>query len=592
MELNSNEQNPEKIKTECINVLYQQSRIVLLSNLAASTVLSFILLNHFPSTPVIIWLTSIYTLSVIRYFLAKEFHKSEIKSGTISKWGNYFLMTTIISGILWGSTGYLFFDSNNLLILFFLTLSLTGTLVASLPSLSSVISTYYGFAIPALLPLIYKYLTHGSYDFILFGTLIFVFLFTQLAYARIHNKTLIKSIILRFENTSLINKLKKQNIKSSIAQKNAELANTSKTKFFAAASHDLRQPLQAMSLFLGVLENEISNKDHNIIVDKIKRSNNALKGLLDGLLDISRIEAGVIQTEIKPFAIQDILDSLWHEFKSYADEKNLYLNFIPTKLWASSDRRVIERILRNLISNAIRYTNQGGVVVGCRRKKDFILLSVYDTGIGIPEDRLNEIFIEFHQLNNSERDRDKGLGLGLAIVSRLAELLKAPIHYNSIHKKGSMFSLELLATDPVLEPDNKQQPPSNISLLAGKNILIVDDEENIQDGLTRLLSSWGCTAIAAATGNEAIQILQKKNFIPDLILVDYRLRDGEKGTDVIRKINNLYTNIKHQAIIITGDTEPERIIEANASGYKLLHKPLSASKLRALINYVLIENKE
>ena len=591
MKSDINEHDHKRTTIECIKVLYQQSHIIILSNLAASTALALILFFYIPSFAIIYWLLTIYILTILRYVLVNRFNKSKQTSEKIIQYGNYFTFTTIASGCLWGSAGLLFFTPESLLVLFFLTLTLTGTLVASLPSLSAIIHTYYAYAIPTATPLIYKYITYGTFDFALFGTLIFVFLLIQLAYASIHNKTLIKSIILRFENTLLINKLRKQNKTAEAAQLNAEMANISKTKFFAAANHDLRQPLHAMFLFLGVLENEIDNTEHKNILQKIQKSNNTLKVLLDSLLDISKIDAGVIEVNHIAFPIQELLDSLWHEFKSHADEKNLHIKFVPTRIWVNSDPRIVERILRNLISNAIRYTHNGSIIVGCRRRNGNILLSVYDTGIGIPEDRITDIFQEFHQLNNPERDHDKGLGLGLAIVSRMTDLLKTTLHYDSTLNKGSMFAIELPVTNPDPESINISIPWEGHTTLSGKTILIVDDDKEIRDGLNRLLSNWQCTVITATDGNEAIAKLGSGIIKVDLALVDYRLQNGETGKDVLQKINNLYPDNKPPAIIIiTGDTAPDRIKEANDSGYRLLHKPLSASKLRAIMSYILTKD--
>ena len=252
-----------------------------------------------------------------------------------------------------------------------------------------------------------------------------------------------------------------------------------------------------------------------------------------------------------------------------------------------SDEKLIERVLRNIISNAIRYTKKGKVLVGCRRKKDHALICVYDTGSGFSSDKYEIIFTEFQQLENPERDRSKGLGLGLAIVKRLTRLLNTSIHVSSIPGKGSIFSFEL----PLYRGEIIDSHPQNILTLTNnimdKYIIVVDDEEDIRDGLSSLLSSWGCKVEAISSISEAKAVFDKNKQTPDLILADYRLRDEITGVDVIHEIQHLFSTPDLPAVIITGDTAPERIKEAKASGFELLHKPVTGGKLRALLNSLL-----
>ncbi|MCK4707509.1 MAG: response regulator, partial [Gammaproteobacteria bacterium] len=295
----------------------------------------------------------------------------------------------------------------------------------------------------------------------------------------------------------------------------------------------------------------------------------------------------IVHTEIKPFPINSLFEVLQNEFKILANEENLKITFVKTQHWVNSDYRIIETITRNLISNAIRYTNKGGIVVGCRRHEGNILLAVYDTGIGIDEDKIETVFREFHQLHNPERDRSKGLGLGLAIVKRMAKLLEMPLYIKSVPEKGSVFGIILPPFSTDLSYISTKVAVTDTQLFDGVCILIVDDEEEVRDSLTELLRNWHCKVIASASGTEAVQTLKDNNFQPDIILADYRLRDNETGIEVIDKVNSLYSPLTIPSIIITGDTAPDRIKEAEDSGYKILHKPVSPNELRSQLSKLL-----
>jgi len=459
-------------------------------------------------------------------------------------------------------------------------MTLTGITIGSSASLSNFVWYYYFFAIPTVFPFAYVLILTDKFDFIVLGLMLSVFLLLQLVVARKNQGTLDRSIILQNENRGLIQQLQ-------LKKEKAESANLAKTKFLAAASHDLRQPLHAMSLFLGILEERSSDSEQMMVVDKIKKSSMALEGLLASLLDISKLDAKVITINKSSFDIQRLFDLLENEFKPIALEKNLKISFVHTSLWINTDRPVIERILRNLISNAICYTEKGRILIGCRRTKESVIIAVCDTGIGIEKDKTAIIFEEFQQIDNPGRDRSKGLGLGLSIVTRLVDLLEAQLFLSSKQGKGSVFSVKLPRS-----PANKllqTEPPSSILQyeLSGKTIIIVEDEEEIRCALNLLLSGWGCKVVEL-TSSEEISQNKLTSDNPDMILADYRLQNIETGVDVIHAIHDFYQDKTIPAAIITGDTAPDHIKEAMESGFQLLHKPIAGGKLRALLNSVVL----
>ena len=273
--------------------------------------------------------------------------------------------------------------------------------------------------------------------------------------------------------------------KAEIAPRNAEEANESKSRFLASASHDLRQPLQALNLFVAILK---TTKDPEKIVataDKLEGSINVLGSLLNALLDISKLEAGLVPVETTNLALSDVFDSI-EEFSSIASLQALEFKIVPSALVVRSDRHLLESILRNLISNALKYTETGKILLGCRRRGDRVRIDVYDTGIGISPEHSDLIFEEFYQVDNNARNREEGLGLGLSIVRRTAELLGIEIDHKSILGKGSVFSVTLPLADQSL-PQQSEKPPNSLDATADSLVIIIDDDAAVLEGMELLL---------------------------------------------------------------------------------------------------------
>ncbi|MDH3343013.1 MAG: hybrid sensor histidine kinase/response regulator, partial [Gammaproteobacteria bacterium] len=496
-----------RVQAELVRLLYQQTRTVLLGLLATASIVAIIFYNNVPNQYIVAWLVVVYGLTLVRYLFSRKFKAKQRGSAETIKWGWQFTFFAFLSGCTWGAASLIFYTPDNIQLFIILTLIIIGLTITSMAALSAVLWAYYAYAVPAMIPIVWRYMSMDDHAYSVFGVLILILILTLFPFARVNHRTLKQSILLRFENVELVEQLTEQKEKSEHARRVAEEANVAKTKFLAAASHDLRQPLHAIGLFLGALESRVDRDDQKTIVQKIQNSSQALSGLLDSLLDISKLDAGVIHVQPKLFYVQNLFDELEYEFEPYAAEKNLTLRFVRTKLCLFADYAILNRIIRNLVSNAIRYTNKGGVVVGCRRKEGKVILAVYDTGIGIKDNQMEEIFNEFHQLHNPERDRSKGLGLGLAIVKRMAELLEAPLITKSTPGQGSMFGIGMLRESSVGEIDNISHETDAALFFDTKNVLIVDDEKEILDSLSVLLESWRCKVIAASSSEEAVHLL-------------------------------------------------------------------------------------
>ncbi|WP_434619026.1 hybrid sensor histidine kinase/response regulator [Azospirillum sp. B2RO_4] len=364
------------------------------------------------------------------------------------------------------------------------------------------------------------------------------------------------------------------------ARDDAQRADRAKTKFLAAASHDLRQPLQSLFFFAHALSDKLQNHPTSPLLASMTDSLNGLRVMLDSLLDVSRLDAGVVKPSVTDFALGPLLDRLAEEYGIRAAESGLMLRHVPTSAWTRSDPALLERILRNLIENAIRYTERGDILVGCLRRGGSLRLAVIDQGIGIPGDRTEDIFQEFTQLANPERDRRKGLGLGLAIVRRLAGLLEHGVAVRSTPGRGSGFFLDLPAAVPRPVP-KPVRIPAELPDAKGL-IVVVDDDTIILLSMRAMLEEWGYEVVAAVSADEAIASLLNLGRQPAMIVADYRLREGRTGVEAIRDIYGV-CGVRVPAVVLTGDTDPARIAEVQRSGHRLIHKPVSAPMLREIL---------
>jgi signal transduction histidine kinase len=368
-----------------------------------------------------------------------------------------------------------------------------------------------------------------------------------------------------------------------------EAANLAKSRFLAAASHDLRQPLHALNLFVTQLRRETDQAERARLVERVDASVAAMNELFNALLDISKLDAGVVTPSISEFPVDHLLKRIEMTFAAAAREKGLRLRVVSSGAFIRSDFILLERILLNLVSNAIRYTVSGGVTVGCRRRGDELRIEVWDSGIGIPEDQRGSIFREFYQLPTAERDRSGGLGLGLAIVDRLGRLLDHPIELMSRLGSGSRFAV-VVAMAPSRQLTD--QPPEAVTdRTMGKLVLVIDDDALVLDSMCGVLKSWGCSVVTANSGAAALACLAELEETPDLIISDYRLADGNNGIEAIERLRKALC-VPVPAFLISGDIAPERLREARASGYYLLHKPVLPITLRATISQLLKEQME
>ncbi len=482
-------------------------------------------------------------------------------------------------GLIWGSLGLVvwwFSDTTDAVIYYVGILSTvsSGALGLGAPMYRAYI-VYLSCAISgALVALL---LTEGA---VTLPAMAMVGVYYGLTCLHAHNlaKAARDSIEIKFENQRLVVQLRAQTQRALEAQEAAEQANQDKSRFLAAASHDLRQPLHAMGLFLETLQRSPLNAHQTLVLGHARNASGAAAEMLTTLLDYSRLEAGVVKAHRAPFAVQPLLSALEQEFGGQADVAGLIYRTRETSAAALADRALVDLVMRNLISNALRYTHKGGVLIACRQRRARLALEVWDTGVGIAPEQQEEIFREFHQLGNPERDRRKGLGLGLAIVRRLVAEMGTQVEVFSCVGRGSVFRLWLDAWHGPLLLDEHADSGEQIQRLVGLRVLAIDDDEAVCLGMQSLLQSWGCACSTASSAREALVGAMAGRSAPDLIITDFRLREGETGKEVLEQLR-AHWGQQVPAIIMTGDTSPQRLRDAQSTAALLLHKPVSSEQL-------------
>lgn len=575
------------VHAEQIRLLYQQSPGLFLGAGGGALILGSVLWDSIPRSTLILWLVSVSAVHAIIATLWFLHRRAATSPGSGVRWDRLYTVVMGLGGCSWGAAGYFLFVPGALAHQLFLALLLFAAAASGLASTVMYLPAFYACFVPMLLPLIARTASQGDPLHSALALVAVVYAMVLALFARNIHRTIAESLRLRFANMDLVREL-------TAKKEEAEQASAAKSRFLASASHDLRQPLHTVGLFVDVLDQRVRDSEGRIIINNIRSSLNSLEDLFRALLDISKLDAGVFLPRIQDFPINLLLDRLRTDYAPLAEEKGLALRVVPSGLMVRSDPLLLDRLLRNLISNAVNYTCRGGIVIGCRRRAARARIQVWDSGIGIPDDKQSEIFQEFYQIDNPERDRDKGLGLGLAIVDRIARLLGHRLELRSRPESGSVFSVEIPAVDsgsPRDEQDAVPKPESGGVDLAGCFMVVVEDDRAVLEATRKLLEEWGCRVLAAVSADEALQQLARDAARPDLIVADYRLPEGNTGVQVIRRLRaELKADIP--GILVTGDTASSSLRDIQISGYPLLHKPVRPAKLRALLSYALRERCE
>ncbi len=586
----------ELIQAEQVRLLYLQLPVSITGSMMGALLLAGVMWDVIGHRTIIGWLGCMTANQAWRLVLYVRFRARSPAPADIEKWANLWTLGSLISGLVWGAASFVLFVPDSQIHQGFLVVLVFGVTSAAVLLIGTYLPAFYAFVLPALLPIVVRNVVEGQPVHLTLAFIAAVTTLAILSFGRRYNGVLVESLRNRFENEALARELaqraaelERARTAAERARADAEIADRSKTQFFAAASHDLRQPLHALGLFAAALSGKVRDPQVVQVVDSINTSVAALEGLFDALLDISQIDAGAIRANVATFPLGPLLERLRADFAPEADERGLALRVRPSSLHLRSDPLLVERILRNLITNALRYTPTGGVLVAARRRGRRVLLQVWDTGVGIAPQERERIFEEFYQVANAERNSRKGLGLGLSIVRRLAQLLDAPLQVRSEPGRGSCFAVTL---PRATAPGNADEATVASLVVApdfrGACIAVVEDESDVLQGMRVLLEGWGARVLAASGCEELDARLASERRAPDLVIADYRLRDGLSGADAIRAVRRRYAG-EVPAIIVTASTLASHIEDAKSLDAHVLQKPVMPAKLRALIKYKLQE---
>lgn len=579
-----------------IRALYVQTPASLTGNAIGLLLMGSIFWPLAAPLPLRTWLAAgvlLWMLRLAHWLRFKRHRKAGI--ATLRRWRKSWTALVLMQGAMWGLAVWLFWGLGSTYHSIALILIVYSYCLGSVQLLATQAVVFLCFISLVLVPTIVRIATDATHSWNLQLAMILSLLFCiTVLMARTYGSALGQAITLKARTDELAGRLRVEMALADEARRAAEAANRAKTQFFGAASHDLRQPLHAMGLFAEALRQRTHEPEVAALVNSINESVDALEGLFGELLDITRIDTGGVEIVPAPVRMKDLFARLRLHFEPVAFEKGLMLSFRGAQQVAQADPVVLERILRNLVSNAIRYTDDGGVLVSCRRRAGHLLLQVWDSGIGISEGSLPRIFEEFYQVPSNrplQAHHRKGLGLGLAIVHRLAGLMQAPIAVRSRVGHGTVFALELPAGKALRQTADAAVGSVQLPLgltLQGRSILVLEDEAAVREGLVVLLQAWGAQVLAFDSVEALTLWLNAGDAeAPDLLLVDYRLPQGRTGIEALNALRARWPGKRLPAILITGSTLGGHEDEALKHDYHLLIKPVLPNKLRAMIAFKL-----
>ncbi|MGE8153912.1 ATP-binding protein [Pseudomonas vancouverensis] len=562
-----------------VDLLFRQSYAVLFANFVIPWPVAFVFRHAVPWSWSAVWILAMYGLTTCRVLHSRRYFAQAKRDVSLrpQHWGWLAAVLSWLSSLLWGVLGWIGFATGDPQLQAFTCVVLTGLVCGAVPSLSAFPAAYAGSLVAMLAPITLQCLLTSGEVYTTYLFFLACLAGVNLYYSRVTWRTLHETIRLRLENVDLVRRLEQE-------RDRAQAADQAKSRFLAAASHDLRQPIHALGLFVAGLASlaergAVAADKARELATRLATVIGNLSGLLNGLLDISRLDAGVVAVTRETVSVERLFADLSDEFSANARARNLRWRVRPGQFWIDTDPVLLKRMLDNLLSNAIRYTEQGSVMLGCRRRRHSLEIQIFDTGPGIASEHRDQIFEEFVQLHNAERDRSQGLGLGLAIVRHTARLLGHDIRVTSVEGRGSMFSVKV----PLVAAPAQAQPHTVAAAQADSlGILIIDDERTVLDALRQLLEVWGHRVYAGASVREACdehgKAAENGPAAVHLILSDFRL-SGMNGLEAIHRARG-YLNAVVPAIIITGDTSSACLEETAASHFRVLQKPLDAGLLR------------
>jgi signal transduction histidine kinase len=536
---------------------------------------------HTGQTGALIWACFIHSTQLIFLFGWKYFI-TPIKPRDPVYRANLHCNILVLMGIAWGLAPWMLLPPDNLPLTSLMVVILVGINSTGLPAWASYRRAVFSFSIPMIIGLCSALVWHGGSENLFLVVALSLYLFATIRFGLEQNRVLTETLRARYENEDQAQRQTEQT-------RLAERANLEKTRFLASASHDLRQPLHSIALFGSALQAKLKSTPDESLARSLMICVEALESSFTSMLDISKLDAGVIKPKIQPVALAYLFQQLADSYSRQAEALGLSLRFKPGGKWTYADPALLRHMLGNLVHNALKFTRNGGAVVVARTRGANLSVEVWDSGKGIDADELPRIFDEYYQLDNPERDRSKGLGMGLSIVKRLSKLLDMPLSVHSVVGHGTVFKIQMpLAAPPVEQatPAPRYVINSAVHGLTGKRILIVDDEESVRNSTAEILRLHGMEVETADGMQQALEIAQRPDQATDILITDLRLRGDDNGIQLVAELNARLGRIL-PALLITGDVAPERVHLAQQSGLQVLYKPVKINDLLEALNNLL-----
>jgi signal transduction histidine kinase len=580
-----------RLRAEQLLLLCRQWLRVPLPVLATATVIAYLAWDHAPRALLVAWAVATVAAVAARMRLCQVVLKEGRAAAQPERWSRMLTAIAGANGLISGAAAPLFLPMLPPTEQALLTMLMGCWGAGAVAANGSFPPAYYAFAWPFFAQLVAAWLFSGQEAYVWVMPILLMFVALLSSFVRENGSMVREAIGLRFANEKLL-ETKEQLIgllraaydKAEAARHNAEQASRSKSQFLASASHDLRQPLHALSLLTALLADLSEDTRVREVGRHIGQSVQSLERLFNAILDLSKLDAGAVAPELRKFDLAELARQFSDEYRAKAVDKGLRFELECEPIWVLADPILLERILRNLLENAMRFTDSGRVVLRARRAGRDAIVTVTDTGRGIPATEQARVFEEFYQLHNPGRDRSKGLGLGLSIVKRLVDLLGYRIELASTPGHGTAFTLTLngaLTEAPEAAEREVAAAPAAADV-AGLRVLVIEDDSEARLAIELTLRNWGCATMTAASLDEARSVLARAGSRPDVLLSDLRLGNGADGIAAIEALQAEFGPMP--AALVTGDISGERLRELRAAALAVLHKPVKPEILRELLH--------
>ena len=564
----SNTSMQRRVRAEQLRVHYAQIPAMAIAPTAGAFFTAWVLWEAVDNRYLVVGVGVVTALSALRLLLYRMYFRLDPAPADAPLWHRLAVVAGLVSGSVWGSAALFLYPPQMPQYTVFLIVLLTMLPVVPVAALAAYMPAFYAYYLPCLTPFVITLAMSDIGAERMAALLLVMMLVAMLTFARRYSSSLAQAILLRVQ----------------LAQQSDALraAAAHKSRFIAAASHDLRQPVHAMGLFLASLHQRGEAAADARLVGHLEASQRSLRDMLTNMLDISRLDAAVSEPRLHDFNVGPLLQRLAAEFAPLAAAQQLGFRLRAVDCVVRSDPALLERIIRNLLSNALKYTRSGGIVLACRPRGGALRIQVFDSGVGIAAQHIEHIFQEYNQLDPGAGQEVDGLGLGLAIVRQSARLLGHAVRVRSRPGRGSVFGLVLSQNPTAAGRGADATPARDRGPVPRLSVLIIDDDTAVRAAASQLVGEWGHQVLACASAAQALEALAAGAAMPDVLIVDFRLADGQSGLEAAAQLRRQLQRAL-PVILVTGDTAPERIRQAYEAGHFLLHKPVDPQRLRACI---------